>query len=108
MAFDKAYFENLREDIETYRRTFSVSGLTMTIRLYGGEDEFNIDRLLKIGDSLLPFAYYNSKKQQKSSDKVRAETGEPTALPALTVSYSDIRWVELKPGNAVRGAHAGF
>jgi hypothetical protein len=37
MAFDKTYFEHLRDDLYVYQETFSLSDLTLTIKLHGGE-----------------------------------------------------------------------
>ena len=38
MAFEKTYFENLTDELDFYQETFSVSDLTLTIKLHGGED----------------------------------------------------------------------
>src|SRR5438105_4650964 len=107
-GFDKDYFVGIGAEIDHYRKHYPVPTVTLTIRLYHDEQEFNVSRVLKITEELLTFAYFDRKKQERLSKKITAETGDITAFPALTVRYSDIRAVEINPGTAPGSGQAGF
>ena len=98
MSFNKEFFERIREHVEEYRKHSFTNVVSLSIRLY--ERELNVYKFLDCRDELLTFAYYDQAKQRKLPAKVRDETGETDAFPALTVPYAAILWVEVNPGKA--------
>lgn len=98
MGFDKTFFEKFSDNMRDYFERFKAGFVTVTIKV-AYEKEYNVNRIISCGDSLLTFAYYDSKKEKQLEKNVAERTGESTAFPALTVPYSAITWVEINPAN---------
>jgi len=96
MGFSQEYFNSFQNDLLAYCRKFKVDGLTVTIRLaYGGEHD--IAFITSHTDKLISFAYYDEQK------------GAASALPVLTVPYSGIACINVRPSKAPKGKkHLGF
>ena len=105
MAFSKAYFEKIGELIRDYSSVYPCM-VTLTIRVHG--QDYNVVRVLKCDDELLPFAFYCDQKSAQLPEKIIEKTGEPRAWPALTIPYEAIESVEFNPGEVAGQKGVGF
>jgi hypothetical protein len=98
VGFDKAFFDNFSAHLDKYFKRFKSGFVTITITIACGE-HYNVNRIISSDESLLTFAYYDSKKERQLEKVVKERTGESTAFPALTVPYAAIISVEINPAN---------
>jgi hypothetical protein len=97
--FGKDYFEDfVNRRMSEYFKVYPTGVITVTIKVLW-DQEFNLVKVLKVGDDLLTFAFYDSKKQDKLPKRAHEQYGE-NAFPVLDVPYSAIRSVEFNPGKA--------
>ena len=87
----KEFLENIRGNLDVYRRLFGLSTVTVTITVYGVE--YNVHRLVRCGESEVSFAYYSDTKSTKASGEVVGGI----AWPTLTVPYEEIQAIEFNP-----------
>lgn len=62
MPFNKEFFEKLGGLLGVYFKIYPCGLVTLTIRAY--DQEYNVVRILKCGDSLLTFAFYSSSPEK--------------------------------------------
>ena len=86
--------------MDEYLQVFPAGFITLTVKV-AFEREFNVNRIIRCDNELLTFAYYDLQKQVSLPEELRAQRGKPIGLPAITVPYSSISWVELNPGKSL-------
>lgn len=95
--FNKEYFEDfVNKRMDEYFKIYPTGVVTVTITVLWDRD-FNLVKILKAGEHLLTFAFYDAKKQDKLPKRAHEEYGS-TAFPVLDIPYSAIRSVEFNPG----------
>ena len=84
MSFTKEYFDLFENDLMAYCKRVKTDAATVTLKIiYGGE--YKVATIVSGSDQLLSFAYYGSGERKS------------TPLPMLTVPYSGIAWVDMRP-----------
>ena len=106
MAFDRVFFKNIGDLLQDYYKTYPCGAVSLTIRV--GNEEYNVAKILKWDDALLTFSYFDAEKSHPLPAEAREKSGESKALPALTVPYVAIFWVEFNPGRAASEHEIGF
>jgi len=84
MGFTKQFFDSFEHDVEFYYQHFETDTLAVTIKLVYG-DEYNVAEITSTSEQLLSFTYYEIGSKGSK------------ALPMMTVPFSGIAWVNVKP-----------
>jgi hypothetical protein len=85
MGFSKEYFDSFEAELVAYCKRFGTNFPSVTLKLISGE-EYKVATITSHTDQLLSFGFYEERKSAKL-----------TTLPMLTVPYSGIAWVEVRP-----------
>ena len=101
--FDKQFFDELEGRLEKYFQHFpSAERAGVIINTYHG-DEFLLVGIIDLDDRFIVFGHW----PMENADIPRQWKNPKNSLPAITLSYSDIRSVEFDP-KVVRGSEIGF
>jgi hypothetical protein len=104
--FTKAFFDELHELRSEYFRTYPCGVFTLTIKAFG--QEYNVVRLIKKGDSVLTFAFYDQRKSTELVPAAKEVSRQSKAWPAISIPYEAIESVEFNPGKAREDPKIGF
>jgi hypothetical protein len=84
MGFTKEYFDTFDQDLAAYCKKFKTDAPTVTFKLlYGGE--YQGATIISRTDNLISFAYHDALGKKSAT------------LQMLTVSYSGIAWIDVRP-----------
>ena len=94
MPFDKAFFDSLGERVKEYLRHFSwCKSITVTVRNAGVD--YHVWGILRTDDRTVTFAYIDLNKSVEMPKDI--DSDYPWVLPALTVAYELVEFVEFNP-----------
>jgi hypothetical protein len=84
MGFTKEYFDTFDQDLVEYCKTFMIDAPAVTFKLvYGGE--YKVATIVSRRDKLISFAYHDARRKKS------------TTLQMMTVPYSGIAWIDVRP-----------
>ena len=104
MSFNRGFFRSIADLLQDYYKVYPCSAVTLTLQV--GNQEYNVAKILKCTEELITFTYYSADKSHPLDEN--CPSGEPLALPALTVPYLGIFGVEFNPRKAAADREIGF
>jgi hypothetical protein len=100
--FDKAYFDDFQSRLEKYFRRYP-SAERVAILLSTGDEEYLLVEIIDYDERFVTFLYW----PRDNSDLPKRWEDIQYPLPAVTVTYPDIRSIEYSP-SIVKGREIGF